>query len=190
MRKGFTLLEMINAVAIFALVIAGVGSAFIGVLRMSRTAMTEAELAVRMRTFREKLLFHLEPVHDNRVWAGLLTAGSGIEAGVRVQSTGEGYDLATGNTVPQTIKLVADGSGLYLNEGDGTRVEKNRRWLNPSGIPLKQGADGLDASVQQDALLYTVGFEASSGGVTRKERVVVPIFGRRQVKNTGSVFHD
>lgn len=191
MKKGFTLLEMLNAVAIFTLVIAGVGSAFIGVIRMSKTAMTEAELSVRMRMFREKLLFHVEPAHDGRIYAGLLSADRGVEQGVRVRAAGEGFDTSTGGRVVQTVKVVADGSGRYLNEGDGTGGSRNEHWLNPPGIRMvHEAGGGFDWSEQDQNSLYTVSFAATSGGMTRKERVVVPIFGRAQVKNSGSVFHD
>lgn len=190
MKKGFTLLEMMTAVAIFTLVIAGVGSAFVGVIRMSKTAMAEAELSVRMRMFREKLLFHVEPPHDGKVFAGLLTADRGVEQGVRVLATGEGFDATTGGKVVQTIRVSA-GSERYRNEGDGTGGDRLDGWLNPSGIAITPGTDGgFGWSEQEDNGLYSIAFEASAAGVTRRERVVVPIFGRAQVKNPESVFHD
>ena len=190
MKKGFTLLEMMTAVAIFTLVIAGVGSAFIGVIRMSKTAMAEAELSVRMRMFREKLLYHVEPPHDGKVFAGLLTADKGVEQGVRVRATGEGFDTMTGGKVVQTIRVSA-GTERYRNEGDGTGGNRLDDWLNSSGIAISPGSGGgFDWSVQDDDGFYTVAFEASAAGMTRKERVVIPIFGKEQVKNPENIFHD
>lgn len=153
--------------------------------------MAESELTVRMRQLREKLLFHVEPPHNGKIWAGLLTADKGVEQGVRVRAVGEGFDVTDGKKVEQTIKVVADGSGKYFNEGDGSRATDNNIWLNPSGIIVGHAeGGGFDWSVQSDRNLYTVSFEASADGITRKERVVIPIFGKAQVKNAGSVFHD
>ena len=190
MKKGFTLLEMMTAVGIFSLVIAGVGSAFIGVIRMSKTAMAEAELSVRMRMFREKLLYHVEPPRDGKIYAGLLTADRGVEQGVRVRAAGEGFNTMSGGKVSQTISVSA-GVGKFNNEGDGTGGNRIDDWLNPSGIAITPGTGGgFDWTAQDDAGLYTVTFEASAAGVTRKERVVIPIFGKEQVKDPESIFHD
>lgn len=190
MKKGFTLLEMMTAVMIFTLVIAGVGSAFVGVIRMSKTAMAEAELSVRMRMFREKLLYHVEPPHDGKVFAGLLTADRGVEQGVRVRASGEGFDMMTGGKVAQAIRVSA-GAEKYRNEGDGTAVNRIDGWLNPSGVAISPGSGGgFGWSVQDNDWFYTVAFEATAAGVTRKERVVVPIFGKAQVKNPENIFHD
>lgn len=189
MRRGFTLLEALIAVSIFALVSAGVGSAFVGVVRMSRTAMAESELAVRMRSFREKVLFHVEPPHDGKVWAGLLSANGGVGEGARVQASGEGYDLSTGVSAVQSVSF-ADAAGRYDNGGAGAGATRNRNWLNPAGVAITPGDDGLDFADQADKHLYAVDLRAESQGVVRRERVVVPIFGQIQIKNTGSVFHD
>lgn len=178
-----------TACAIFSLVMAGVGSAFIGVIRMSKTAMAEAELSLRMRQLREKLLFRVEPSHDGKIYAGLLSADHGVEQGVRVRASGEGFDVVTGGRAEQTVKVVADSSGMYLNEGDGTGVSRNNRWLNPTGIAVTH-RDGFGWSDQDSTRLYTLDLEATAAGVTRRERVVVPIFGAAQVKNSESVFHD
>lgn len=73
MRKGFTLVEMMFAVTIFLLVTASLGAASIGIQRLVRRAYAEAELSVRMRLMREKILFHpdrivlADGVIDNRL---------------------------------------------------------------------------------------------------------------------------
>ena len=79
MKKGFTLVEMMIASAVFAMVVAGVATMFTAVVRMSRTAFTEAELSLNMRQLREKLLFHAAPPTGAAASAGLLSGDISLD---------------------------------------------------------------------------------------------------------------
>jgi len=182
---------MLVAVVIFTLVVAGIGTSFVAVMRLSRRAMAEAELSVRMRELREKLLFHVAPPHGGRVWAGLLSGERGVEAGVKIRTPAEGYDLATGVGVPQTIELVRHSGRVgFVNDGDRTDDAWDHRWLAPGGFAMLPEAEALGYAQQDSRFFYTITLEASAQGVTRRERIVVPLFGRAQLENEGNVFDD
>ena len=196
------------AITVFVLVIAGVGSVFTAVVKMSRTAFTEAELALNMRQLREKLLFHVAPPHDGYVWSGLLSADAGVENSQKIRAASEGVyavesSTKSGETVAQSIELVQHSGERYFTN-DGDRYDDNFaiRWLTPGGLSLLPGDDDvfalddgesiatLEDSFQAQKNLYFINLRAKVNGVERGERIVVPIFGKAQVRNTGSVFHD
>lgn len=57
-RMGFSLIEMLIATAIFAFVVTEGSLIFVGLLRMQKDRMWNAEFADRLRVARERLLFH------------------------------------------------------------------------------------------------------------------------------------
>ena len=193
MRRAFTLIEMMMAVAITVAVVGGVGSAFVGIVKMSKTAMAEAELSVRMRETREKLLFHAAPPHDGKVWSGLLSGETGVESGVKIRTSTDAFDTLTGGDASQTIELVvseSNGHRRFTNDGDRYDERWEFRWLDPGAIGMLPSDDVLDDSVQTKKFLYSINLKATAAGVTRRERVVVPLFGKEQVKEADNVFHD
>ena len=72
-RFGFTLVEMMFAVTIFSVVMLAVLSSFIGSIRLMKVTFATAEMSLRVRDLRERLLFHAAPPHDGTIWAGLLS---------------------------------------------------------------------------------------------------------------------
>lgn len=203
MRKGFTLLELMTAGAIFTLVIAGVGSALIGIVNLSRTAMYEAELSVRMRELRDKLLFRAAPMRGRVVYSGLLSgaapSGSGYGlGGGKITVAAGGFDTLTGGAVDQRVELVRhSGEDWFLNDGESPRHEK---WLHPGGIRVlpESGVieDKSNYSGGASFNCYAINLEsridvtASSRSVVRRERIVVPVFGAEQKLSSKGVFND
>ena len=196
-RRGFTLVEMMFASTILTLVLGGVFSLFLGVQRLSRTAFAEAELAVRMRELREKLLFHAAPPHDGKVWSGILSGtASGnravVEGGVKVRmDTCWGLETASVKPVAQTVELVrrTDGDRSWFgNDGDRHDERWQVKWLCPGGYS-NLPAEGFVDDEHLDAGVFFVALEMSANGVTRRERVTVPVFGALQPMG-GRVFDD
>lgn len=196
-RRAFTLLELMTASVVMVLVVGGVLSSFIGVRRMTGTAVAEAELSVRMRELREKLLFHAAPPHDGRVWSGILSgadSGAVVESGYKIKMYRTyGYDTVRQRVVDQHIELVpVDAGGLRFLGNDGDRHDERwaTRWLDPGGFSWLPSDGWVDGSSLAVGSVFYVGLEASAGGVTRRERVVVPAFGKVQRTLDGKVFDD
>ena len=59
-RTGFSLIELLIATAILAFVVTEGSLLFVGLLRMQKERMWNAEFADRLRVARERLLFHSE----------------------------------------------------------------------------------------------------------------------------------
>lgn len=76
MRRGFTLIEMMFAVAIFSLIVGAFGTAFVGIHRLIDRSYTEAELSVRTRLLRERLLFHVTPMLGGATYVGAFSGVS------------------------------------------------------------------------------------------------------------------
>ena len=197
-RRGFTLLEVMFATAIFALVAASLGTFFVGVQRLSRRAMATADLSVYMRGLREKLLFRSQPPDGTKVRAGLLSATprgqSPIEAGIKVLVDAPVLTVNGGAVTSGEIQLLND-SGRFKN--DGASDPWRTLWFRFGGS-VEGGAESgltyLGDNPFEDGVatlgLYFLNLSASEGGVEHGERIVVPVFGVEQVKNTTSVFHD
>ena len=132
------MIEMMLAVAITVAVVGGVGSAFVGIVKMSKTSMAEAELSVAMRTARNRLLFHIELPESGLPGAGALS--------------GEEPVLPEGAELDESAK---DKYGLY------------------TVTLVRQYPAGTDSPF-----------------VRLRERIVVPVFGKEQMKEAGNVFHD
>ena len=60
-RRGFTLVEMLLAITIFSVVTAALVSSFVGGGRLMKVAFATAEMSLRARDLRERLLFHAAP---------------------------------------------------------------------------------------------------------------------------------
>lgn len=195
-RRGFTLVELTVASGIMVLAIGGVLSLFAGVRRMTGTAVSEAELSIRMRELREKLLFHAAPPHDGRVWSGVLSGthtSSVVEGGRKiVMSRAYGYDLTGSQIVSQRIELVPVTSGsatFFGNDGDRHDERWRHRWLDPGGISWLSDRY-LDSTALSRGSVFYVTLAASANGLTRRERVAVPVFGKAQRTLDGKVFDD
>ena len=200
-RSGFTLVEVMTSLFIVLLVVGGLGSFFVGAHRLSRGAYAEAELSVQLRLLREKLLFHVAPPHDGKAWAGLLS-GAGVngapvvENSFKVRMAAAGVTLSDGTACTQTIELVphtqtdSDGTVQRWLVNDGDRVDD--QWSHPYLRPMSGylQADWLDDTELAARHLFFITVDATMNGVSRRERIAVPVFGTLQVRSTKGVFHD
>ena len=186
---------------IIVLVLGGIGSFFVGAHRLSKGAYAEAELSIQLRLLREKLLFHVAPQHDGKVWAGLLS-GSGVngasvvENSFKVRMAAKGITLSDGTACSQTIELVphtqtaADGATLRWLVNDGDRIDD--QWSRPHLRPMPSylPSDWLDDGELASRHIFFITMDATMNGFSRRERVAVPVFGKLQVRSTEGVFHD
>lgn len=196
---GFTLVELMVSTVIMALVLGGLGTFFICAHRLVKGAYAEAELSMQLRMLREKLLFHVAPPHNGKVWAGLLS-GSGIgnssvvENSYKVRMSAKGINLTDGTACNQTIELIPHtqavwGGALdrwFGNDGDRVDDQWQRPYLRP--IPGYLGENWLDDTVLARHLFF-ITLDATMNGYSRSERLAVPVFGRQQQRTASGVFH-
>ncbi len=199
-RSGFTLVEMMTATFITALVMGGLGTFFLGAHRLVKGAYAEAELSVQLRMLREKLLFHVAPPHDGKVWGGLLSGGSianapVVENSFKIRMASNGIQLADGAPCDQTIELVAhtgsasDGSVArwFVNDGDRVDDQWSRPYLRP--VPGYLPAAWLADSKLTSQNIFFITLDTTMNGYHRRERIAVPVFGKVQAIGEGGVFH-
>lgn len=164
MKRGFTLVELMTTVTVFSLILGGIVSASVGLFRMYRRAMAEAELAIDVHRIREHLLFKILPESGSHL--GLL--------GLKVDSV----DATAINA--QDYRIVQDGGYLAV-EG----IASSRDWLNPNGFNPCGGWTDIVFPVADPANLSKyrklfIDISLSHDGVTQGERIVVPQFGMIQ----------
>ena len=162
-RRGFTLVEMLLATGLLAVVVAPLALSLSGVFRLSRENATGAELALRLRSLREQILFRGAGGTSGGSYGGLLSA-------TNVVISGANYVEASFPCVAAGDQAVAFGA-----------VEELPDRLAP--VRVEYG-DGLTSGTVSSNLLYiTLSAEARlPGGATKtvRERVVVPLFGELQ----------
>ncbi len=184
---------------IIVLVMGGLGTFFLGTHRLVKGAYAEAELSMQLRLLREKLLFHVAPPHNGKVWAGLLSGANignspVIENSMKVRMAAKGIDLTDGTACAQTIELIPRTQAVwggtldrwFGNDGDRVDDQWQRPYLRP--IPGYLSADWLDDSVLARNLFF-IRLDATMNGFSRSERLAIPVFGRQQQRTTGGVFH-
>lgn len=195
-RRGFTLVELLLTTTIFTFVAVSLFSAYVGGSRLLRQSFAEAELSVRTRELRDKLLFHAAPAHDSVVWAGLLSgtnthaAVEGNGTRIRLNCTALKGASRPEGTANQSIQLVfrnANTTSCSLFSED--RIDENwpTRWLHPANLDFFAGNPNPAAILVADTLdngrfYINVTARSSSGGIpcVHNERIVVPVFGRTQ----------
>ena len=214
-RRGFTIVEAMLSTMIAALVFGGLASFFIVSNRLVRNAFAEAELSVRTREIREKLLFHVLPPSGGKVWPGLLSAspsrsdGSIVENGAKILAKVYGTGVADGkhywgSTVVDAVGIASDTTARHNvqlvvrsdtaggetlkwlgNDDDRSAEHGQLGWLHSA--PFGYLGDGWadDDKVLSHRLLF-INISASMNGHSSNERIVVPIFGSVQVKNLSS----
>lgn len=194
--QGFTLSEVMFTVAIFTFVAAAVFAAYLGSVRLLKIVFSEAELSIRTRELREKLLFRAAPPHDNVLWAGLLSGTNSHQAiegngsKILLHCTALKGTTSPQGTVDQTIQLIfhdAGSSACSIFSEDRTDEHAAFRWLHPGNLDFFAGdptpanifvADTTDPGrfyVNITARKDIGGFQAQ-----HNERIVVPVFGRTQ----------
>lgn len=189
---GYTLLEMLMAVAILSLVTAQFGGSLVACLRLYRVAIAEAELPLRARELREKLLFHVQSPADNMTYDGLLSAANPSVDTVAINYSGEQIPKETlpfeRSTKQHRLRL---DERFLINDGN----QQDRSWLRPGGIPFSPEFTWNDFAEMQDAgtgnriyLRLSLTATAINGDElgTRREAIILPLFNRYQ-KNTGSL---
>ena len=72
-KGGFTLVELMVTSAISVLILGAVVSSFVGGIRLLKATFATAEMSLRTRDLRDRLLFRAAPIHDGTMWAGLLS---------------------------------------------------------------------------------------------------------------------
>ena len=188
------------ATFITVLVMGGLCSFFLGAHSLVQGAYAEAELSIQLRFLREKLLFHVAPPHNDKIWAGLLS-GSGIgnspvvENSFKVRMAANGIDLSSGAPCSQTIELIpdtrtgSDGSTARWFKNDGDRVDDQwqRPYLRP--VPSYLPATWPTDSEVTARNIFFVTLDIAMNGYRRSERLTIPVFGKVQEPGTGGVFH-
>lgn len=194
-RKGYTLVELMVTVIILSIVACALGGPFIAINRMIKTSFTEAELSIRSRELRERLLYCCEQPHDNKSFSGLLSGKpvAGAISDSEIRMTSEVFDADTGVNGNHTIRLAVKTSnevehGWFENSSD-TVEGRSKKWLRPGGISYLDGDNAINTDQLANNLLF-VNIRSTLNGMTRNERIVVPIFGTEQIKNISNVFHD
>ena len=205
---GFTLVEMMLALAIFSLVVGGLMTSLVAIRKMSLDAFATAELSVRTRELRDKLLFHAAPPHGGCVWAGIRSGNAGddqkVVQGAKIRMLTFGVRTDTGNSAAQTIELVPSADGAtrrFVNDGDRIDDRWTFKWLDPGRIGfLPAAAADVDAvesvSLGKDAEALAVNLSAAvrpyarADEIVNAERLVIPVFGREVPKNSLGVFTD
>lgn len=212
--RGFTLVELMMTIAIAAIVMSAVASSFIGGFRLLGQTYVEAELSVRTRELREKLLFHAAPSHDGVVFAGLLSgtnANSVIEGNCEkilmyapvLKESAANAQTTDSNMASQRMELIFRDSNnekcSFFNE---ERFDQNAvfRWLHPGNLDFFAGRPNTGSSAgiitldNQDPGRFYINVMARRKilgfPVAYNERIVVPVFGKVQkseVNGTGGL---
>lgn len=197
-RGGFTLVELMLTVAIFTLVVAAVGSAFIGGVRLLKATFATAEMSIRARDLRDRLLFHAAPPHHDTVWAGLLSGTNSNDVlegnATKILMHCTAFKPTDNSAAPQTIQLVFKDFGTkkcsFFSE-DRYDERWPIRWLNPSGLnlladsrntpPLTWARKADNTEDHSRFYIHLSGRTDVAGlSVEHNERIVVPVFGRQQ----------
>ena len=171
-RSGFTLVELMIALAISCTVLVALGTLFVGSHRLMRQSYGVARASLDLRAEREHLLFHSNHEGGSAFWGGLLSA-SKVESlakdGVLYTATGcdrnSGYPMSrNGQSYPNDLHSTVDSTAFGFANGDLLR----------------------DKGLYAVTLTRTV----PNTGVTLSERVVVPVFGTAQTTESRHLFHD
>lgn len=207
-RSGYTLLELLVAISIFSLVAAAIGTSAVACLKLCRTAVVEAELSLRARELREKLLFHVRLPTSTAAYDGLLSAPSTSRVDT-VAFTYEGEHLpitsiGSGNRARQSHRLLLTGADdqTYIIDDHAPHNTANERWLRPGGFYLDGEAYTAEQFITTEretsrnalsrAQVYLVlSAKAEDGTVLgrREEAMIVPFLNATQTQFAPSQLH-
>ena len=203
-RFGFTLVEMMFAVTIFSVVMLAVLSSFIGSIRLIKVTFATAEMSLRVRDLRERLLFHAAPPHDGAIWAGLLSGTNSTDVlegnATKILMHCAALKSASGTTANQRMEVIFkdyDTEKCSFFSEDRYDERWPQRWLNPGGMNLFAGyserpkpepgqplvwARKNDGSVDHSRFYIHIKGRKDIAGLPIKhdERIVVPVFGQQQ----------
>ena len=131
-KSGFTLIETMLSTTIAAIAFAAIAATFIFCQRMFHITMAEAEISLKMRDIRDKLLFRAGPGLNS----GLLTGKASADS---ASITMEWDDTVES---PESIRLVwrtdsGKPGGYFFNERR-PHTAHNISWFKPSEFRLHQ----------------------------------------------------
>lgn len=192
MKRGYTLLELLVASMISAIVLVSLASSFLACERMIEIAVRETEFSLAGRLLRDRLLFAVAPPGNGVSTAGLLSgtnaAPSVLEGGAscNVLLTLPTCGANLGARGEHSLRLVMDQAHL-VDERASSRVG-SREWLRPGRLSLAetQMADIVtpvaDGAGRTTSLVLDVTVKSTDAGMTahRAERIRVPLLGRLQ----------
>ena len=191
-RRGFTLVELMLTTTIFAVVMAAVSSAFIGGIRLLKATFATAEMSLRARDLRDRLLFHAAPPHNDTIWAGLLSGTNNNDVlegnATKILMHCTAFKPVDNSAVAQTIQIVFKDPGTtkcsFFSE-DRYDERWPHRWLNPGGMNLlaDYGSYTHGASYRPQSRFYihlSGHIEVAGLPIKHNERIVVSVFGRQQ----------
>lgn len=153
-QRGFTLVEMLIAIAISGVVLGELMLIFVGLFRMQKERMWDSELATKLRVAREHLLFNAVPNEGDRSYGGILSATNLVWSSPHITAAFQYAD--------------SDGSGVAENEDVSERF-------------LVQNVDDGNEDVPPVYItnnLFFVNTAVTVDGSNRSERIAVPAFGK------------
>ena len=183
-RAAFTVVEMMVATSIFALVVGGVGTFIVGSYRMTKGTFARVSLSMQIRETRERLLFRAIPTHDGTIFAGILSgtnaSGTVVEPQanpIKILMTAGGVKTDGTMVSPSSrnLQLIRDG-GAFQNDD----YRAGSAWLRPMAAEVVPATWlSLYSSVgKPKAIAVTLGGVVDGVGLTNT--VTVPIFGTIQ----------
>ena len=197
-RGGFTLVELMVTSAIAVVIMSAVGSSFVGGIRLMKATFATAEMSLRARDLRDRLLFHAAPVHDGTMWAGLLSGTNNNDVlegnATKIVMRCAALNTTGNTTVNQTIQLIFKDYGTekcsFFSE-DRFDERWPHRWLNPGGLnlladshntpPLVWARKANDAEDKSRFYIHLSGRTDVAGlSIEHNERIVVSVFGQQQ----------
>ena len=198
-RRGFTLVELMVATTVCAVLAAAVASSFIGGVRMLKATFATAEMSLRARDLRDRLLFHAAPPHDGVAWAGLLSGtnhadvleGNATKILMRCPALRDAFGTTADQTIQVTFRDYGTKTCRFFSE-DRYDERWPQRWLNPGGlnlmadsgttVPLVWARKADNSEDHTRFYVHLTGRMEDEEGlpVTHAERIVVPVFGYQQ----------
>lgn len=196
-KSGFTLVEMALAVGITSIVLVSVLNVFIGAQRTLMLTLARAELSLRSRELRDKLLFHIAPSREGEPRAGLLSCQDFAANGAgnskllaQMKVLDSSFSLAQQNLSLDVLRVGSPDCRLVRTGSAETR------WLQPGRLNLFAGTDSQKLKVfdadpgmlaVSNRFFVNIAGRIEVGGITVRhdERIVVPVFGSVQATEAG-----
>ncbi len=174
-QRGFSLVELMMATAVFAIISVQLGFGFTGLSRLMRHSYAETELAIAEHKMHDRILFNLKPIEEDAVPSGALSltnvtvTGSGILfAGALMKKNG-----ASVENVVKSYQVVLGSDRRFSIQND----VNSHRWLTPADMFSLETDISQIASVQNGKILNVdVSMKLRNEAVSRTQRISIPIF--------------
>ena len=170
-HAGYTLVEVMIATFVTALLATALATFFTGIHRLIRQSYCVARASLDLRAEREHLLFHSEHEGGDAFWGGLLSAW-------KIESL-------------QDSRIRYTSAGLFVGQVK-PRHDRNGKSYPSKPFLVQSASVGFadDASAKTRDSLFPVTLTQTVERVSRGQRVVIPLFGTEQKWNGENVFHD